>query len=789
MSKIIDLDGLKRFGDNVKEYIDKTSEVLEAACFETVEIDPSSNKFNPDVVTVETFAGTDYYVSEEIQCSIGDTIYARIRTGDALDKVSFGLYLVSTDETAVLVSLGAGYGEYTVVAHEAITELRGVKIVIAEARAPSGSSSIMVTINEEPTAFDEYREGSSQRVDRIEKNRADLQKQIDDLKDHEEEDDGGSDEGNVDISGLENRVADIESACFETVEVNPSSNKFNPDAAKIETLYGTETTLSDLIPCEDGDTIWVKYNNVSAGTFAGISFRMFYVDANGNKYHISVPWTSHVIDVSDANYTGTDFVGVRIGVYTSTVPAVDISNIMATVNEEPTAFEEYRDSESTKASVIAKLGEQVEDLQEQINELKEEPEDEPEQEITVAESRWKNKNVLVFGDSISTYDYDNYNKWTYYLQQAKGFNLYNYSHHACGYIRAINIWPQGDMPRQIEKAAAEFSTAKEYVITRNAQSTAGWGGAALEIYLNGATTATLSLTVKEGSQSAVNTMIFNTNDFLEFKWVKGTSDAECSFTISCDDVEVYRAETGSCAGYEDGQTVYVSEAGQEKVTPDLIVLFMGTNDFMVQTPIGAEGDGMAVNMNYMGSYLKPTHTIDGSDKTIDYTKNILGTFYGGVEHSMARIKELWPHTQVCVLTPMQRSNQAPTDGASLEEYRNVIVKTARRFAYPVKDLFTDANFAPSNPYDRYTKTLWVKSSQAYDGLHPNEEFGRDVLAPTIGAFIENMSSGVGYIDTSEKGAPGNDYVLTEADKTEIAEQAAALIDSSLLSILGDGVIV
>lgn len=35
---------------------------------------------------------------------------------------------------------------------------------------------------------------------------------------------------------------------------------------------------------------------------------------------------------------------------------------------------------------------------------------------------------------------------------------------------------------------------------------------------------------------------------------------------------------------------------------------------------------------------------------------------------------------------------------------------------------------------------------------------------------------------------GEDYILTEADKAEIAQQAAALIDTALLSILGDGVI-
>lgn len=39
-----------------------------------------------------------------------------------------------------------------------------------------------------------------------------------------------------------------------------------------------------------------------------------------------------------------------------------------------------------------------------------------------------------------------------------------------------------------------------------------------------------------------------------------------------------------------------------------------------------------------------------------------------------------------------------------------------------------------------------------------------------------------------KGDPGKDYVLTEADKEEIAEQAAALIDAPLLSAIGSGVL-
>jgi hypothetical protein len=37
----------------------------------------------------------------------------------------------------------------------------------------------------------------------------------------------------------------------------------------------------------------------------------------------------------------------------------------------------------------------------------------------------------------------------------------------------------------------------------------------------------------------------------------------------------------------------------------------------------------------------------------------------------------------------------------------------------------------------------------------------------------------------DKGDPGSDYTLTEADKTEIAEEAAALVDAALLNLIGE----
>ena len=65
--------------------------------------------------------------------------------------------------------------------------------------------------------------------------------------------------------------------------------------------------------------------------------------------------------------------------------------------------------------------------------------------------------------------------------------------------------------------------------------------------------------------------------------------------------------------------------------------------------------------------------------------------------------------------------------------------------------------------------------------------GADGITPHIG---ENGNWFIGDTDTGvkaqgPKGDPGSDYILTEADKTEIAEEAAALVDAALLNLIGE----
>lgn len=68
----------------------------------------------------------------------------------------------------------------------------------------------------------------------------------------------------------------------------------------------------------------------------------------------------------------------------------------------------------------------------------------------------------------------------------------------------------------------------------------------------------------------------------------------------------------------------------------------------------------------------------------------------------------------------------------------------------------------------------------------------DLSAEDVGAISQDGlqdAVNVALAQAKDSGEfDGDDYVLTEADKTEIAQQAAALIDASLLSAIGSGVI-
>lgn len=134
---------------------------------------------------------------------------------------------------------------------------------------------------------------------------------------------------------------------------------------------------------------------------------------------------------------------------------------------------------------------------------------------------------------------------------------------------------------------------------------------------------------------------------------------------------------------------------------DLIVVFGGTNDF---------GHGDAP----MG---------DPADRDIH-------TFYGALNLLMEGLIEKYPQADIVFMTPLQRSEceqPGQFSGYRLVEYADAIMKTGRRFAIPVLDLYgTSGICAQLEPVCK----LFMP-----DGLHPNDA-GHLKIASRLQGFLE-----------------------------------------------------
>jgi hypothetical protein len=101
---------------------------------------------------------------------------------------------------------------------------------------------------------------------------------------------------------------------------------------------------------------------------------------------------------------------------------------------------------------------------------------------------------------------------------------------------------------------------------------------------------------------------------------------------------------------------------------------------------------------------------------------------------------------------------------------------------PEKPAYT-AEEVGAIPAEKLPEAINAALAQAKESGEFDGKPGKPGTTPHIGA---NGNWYIGETDTGVK-AQGKDYVLTESDKQEIAEQAAELIDAELLSIIGSGV--
>ena len=148
---------------------------------------------------------------------------------------------------------------------------------------------------------------------------------------------------------------------------------------------------------------------------------------------------------------------------------------------------------------------------------------------------------------------------------------------------------------------------------------------------------------------------------------------------------------------------YCMRAYEMDKDADIVIVFGGTNDF---------GHGDAA----FGSK---------GDTTPD-------TFCGACHALFTELRELFPASQIVVLTPLHRSDEEtpnPTTDRILRDYVSALRESAESFGLPVLDLF-ESSAIRANIFEnaqRYTE----------DGLHPNDE-GHKVLADEIAAYLKNL---------------------------------------------------
>lgn len=142
---------------------------------------------------------------------------------------------------------------------------------------------------------------------------------------------------------------------------------------------------------------------------------------------------------------------------------------------------------------------------------------------------------------------------------------------------------------------------------------------------------------------------------------------------------------------------------------DLITIFVGTNDFKLDVPIGEIG---IKNQTEFNSQL----------------------FFGAYRKLLDFILESNPSTNILLITPIQRDNDGydidkrNLSGFSLGDYRTAIEELGKMYSLPVLDLYSTSGIN-SFTLDYFTK----------DGLHPNV-IGDQVIADKLILYIRNNLS-------------------------------------------------
>lgn len=171
--------------------------------------------------------------------------------------------------------------------------------------------------------------------------------------------------------------------------------------------------------------------------------------------------------------------------------------------------------------------------------------------------------------------------------------------------------------------------------------------------------------------------------------------------------------TGFVARYNNEANDFITriEAITDKSSYDMVVVFGGINDYIQSVPLGG-GAGETDK----ATYFKPA---------VDY-------FFDYVIQNFTQAR-------ICVLLPLRTSaTWANSAGEYQQAYSQYIHDVAKSYCLPVLNLTEESGFCPFIASFRDMWTLLPSGFETHDGVHPNEEYEHDFLAPMIKDFLRGM---------------------------------------------------
>lgn len=168
--------------------------------------------------------------------------------------------------------------------------------------------------------------------------------------------------------------------------------------------------------------------------------------------------------------------------------------------------------------------------------------------------------------------------------------------------------------------------------------------------------------------------------------------------------------TGFVARYNNLENDFISRitAIENKSSYDLVVVFGGINDYISNVPFGDNPGETSIT-----TYFKPA---------VDYFFNYL--------------IENFNNARIIILSPLRTyatyRNQA---GKYQTEYAQYIRDVAKSYCLPILNLTEESGFMPFIQSYRNKWTIVPAGFDTHDGVHPNEEYEKEFLAPMIKNFI------------------------------------------------------